>query len=329
VNPRCLDADGAAHALGDYYLGEDNCNRCKCMEFGSSCTKKLCETNALWRSQNVDDPKMLENCTDVDGTKHKLGESYIGPDGCNYCKCMEGGNACTRKLCPPDASSRKAEADKCVDNMGVLHNSTETEQYMHVDGCNKCRCMEGDKPACTKMLCLQFKENKMSKCVSHTGKELRVGEDWMHEDGCTKCICGVLGPICSWQYCRWDPVNPRKNMKKDQAGEEDGDAVVLTAQRGMVTEEGDIPCKDDDDTEHMPGDMWLSGDGCNSCTCPGNGERVCTEVGCRIRLERLISLDPGLEGVEPGSGGHRVKNSSFNLTFTLLTLSVTLFFWSF
>ena len=57
-----------------------------------------------------------------------------------------------RRLCPKDSSSRSAEAFKCVDNMGVLHEKNET--YTHVDGCNTCKCGEHGG-ACTRKFCIK------------------------------------------------------------------------------------------------------------------------------------------------------------------------------
>ena len=95
---------------------------------------------------------VLDQCKDVAGRTHELGDSYIGPDNCNTCICKEGGNACTRRLCPVDATPRNAEADKCVDKDGKLYK--EGESYTHVDGCNKCRCTEHGG-ACTKKFCIK------------------------------------------------------------------------------------------------------------------------------------------------------------------------------
>ena len=95
---------------------------------------------------------VLAQCQDVTGRTHKLGEAYIGPDNCNTCICKEAGNACTRRLCPSDATPRNAEADKCVDKDGILYKVGES--YTHVDGCNTCRCTEHGG-ACTRRFCYQ------------------------------------------------------------------------------------------------------------------------------------------------------------------------------
>merc|ERR1711874_775415 len=84
--------------------------------------------------------ELLDQCKDVAGVKHKVGDNYIGEDGCNKCRCMETGSACTKKFCFKEDKAtiqRSAEANKCVDNLGVLHNVGEV--YTHVDGCNSCR----------------------------------------------------------------------------------------------------------------------------------------------------------------------------------------------
>ena len=57
-----------------------------------------------------------------------------------------------RRFCPKDISSRSAEAFKCVDNMGVLHEENQT--YTHVDGCNTCKCGKHGG-ACTRRFCVK------------------------------------------------------------------------------------------------------------------------------------------------------------------------------
>ena len=141
---------------------------------------------------------MLDQCKDVTGARHALNDSYIGEDGCNKCKCREGGSACTRKYCPKEEREvvvRSAEADKCVDNRGVLHEVGES--YTHVDGCNTCRCTAGGG-ACTRRFCIQERRSSVLECVDREGNT-KTEEDgaWLHRDGCNKCICGPLGAICT------------------------------------------------------------------------------------------------------------------------------------
>ena len=121
--------------------------------------------------------------------RHKVGDNYIGEDGCNKCRCMETGSACTKKFCFQEDKAiiqRSAEANKCVDNHGVLFNVGET--YTHVDGCNTCRCTENGG-ACSRKFCLQ-EPRQISACQDKENV-------WLHEDGCNKCLCGPFGAVCT------------------------------------------------------------------------------------------------------------------------------------
>ena len=111
---------------------------------------------------------VLAQCQDVTGRSHKLGDSYIGPDNCNTCICKEAGNACTRRLCPVEATPRNAEADKCVDKDGILYEVGES--YTHVDGCNTCRCTEHGG-ACTRRFCYQQVRGEKIRILSEIFKD--------------------------------------------------------------------------------------------------------------------------------------------------------------
>merc|ERR1711874_537400 len=169
--------------------------------------------------------QLLEQCRDVAGRTHKLGDSYIGPDNCNTCICKEAGNACTRKICPADATARNAEAGKCVDKDGILHE--EGESYTHVDGCNDCRCTEHGGactkkkcicgplgPVCTEMFCGDngnkndggsiVDESGDQPCSDHNGESRNPGDTWLTEDSCNICSCKGDGslPTCTKMGCR-------------------------------------------------------------------------------------------------------------------------------
>jgi len=249
---------------------------------------------------------VIDACEDVAGVKHKKGDAYIGTDGCNRCKCLESGSACTKRLCPQDetkeALKRSAEANKCVDYLGNLHE--EGDRYTHVDGCNTCKCTK-DGGACTRRLC--FKEVKNFTCVDMEGNPKKIGDEaWVDKDGCNKCVCGPLGAVCTEQFCgehrHWE----------DNENDAHVDEFIHSKSGTMVDESGDQPCKDHEDVERMPGDTWLSGDGCNVCTCKGNGVPACTKMGCRERLARLI-----------GSGANSVSKLSV-LSFMSLFIALLL-----
>jgi len=249
---------------------------------------------------------VIDACEDVAGVKHKKDDSYIGPDGCNRCKCLEGGSACTKRLCPKvenlAALKRSAEANKCVDNLGNLHE--DGERYTHVDGCNSCRCTP-DGGACTRKLC--FKEAKNMSCVDMEGNQKQIGDEaWVDKDGCNKCVCGPLGAVCTEQFCG------EHRVWEDNAHDAHIDEFIHSKSGTFVDESGDQPCKDHENNERMPGDTWLSGDGCNVCTCKGSGVPACTKMGCRERLARLM-----------GSGANSVTTMSA-LSFMSLLIALLL-----
>jgi len=222
-----------------------------------------------------DQEDLLEGCKDVEGNLHKLGDSYIGVDGCNTCQCTQGGiSSCTKKMCT-EMDTRLAEAGQCVDNRGVLHK--EGESYTHVDGCNNCQCTKNGG-ACTKRFCLAS-----ATCEGGTKKS---GDSWIHKDGCNKCQCSIFGTLCTEKACS-GLVKP--NSDTDSMNNVDGDAIVL--------ETGDTPCTDSEGNKRMPGEDWLTPDSCNICQCLGdNAEPSCTKMGCRVRLERLRQSSGGSLG---------------------------------
>jgi len=229
------------------------------------------------RNDNVE---VIPTCKDVDGALHKIGDSYIGPDACNQCKCLEGGSACTKRFCPKDISSRSAEAFKCVDNMGVLHEENQT--YTHVDGCNSCKCGKHGG-ACTRRFCVKKEKRTISSCVDADGNEKALNEAWPDKDGCNNCVCGILGAVCSEMVCGEHRlyVSEEDQVKVHELIHKEGDT--------MVDEAGEKPCYDMKNNTQWPGNSWLSDDSCNICTCLGNGsEPQCTRMGCRVRLERLL-----------------------------------------
>merc|ERR1712227_168913 len=210
--------------------------------------------------------ELLEQCKDIRGTSHKVGDSYIGTDGCNKCKCLETGSACTKRLCPRDedeeARKRSAEANKCVDNLGVLHD--ENDRYTHVDGCNTCVCTKNGG-ACTKRFCLESRQFE------------------------------------------------------DKANNAMIDEFTHTKEGTIVNEDGDRPCQDVDGKDKMPGDSWLSPDGCNICLCRGyGGAPACTKLGCRDRLARLVQeSDP-----QQQSGATTATSLSQTLMVTVMYLVI-------
>ena len=206
---------------------------------------------------------VLSQCKDVRGEAHRLNESYIGPDNCNKCRCIESGNACTRRICPRDATPRNAEADRCVDKAGVLYDVGQT--YTHVDGCNTCRCTEHGG-ACTRRFCIQEQERQVQVCRDPRGTEMKQGDSWIDSDGCNKCLCGALGAVCTEKVCG-------QHHQFDD-GDAHIDEVVYNQQASKTEAVGNQQCRDHRNQPRQPGETWLTEDSCNVCSCKGKRRGV-------------------------------------------------------
>jgi len=228
--------------------------------------------------------ELIDACRDVEGVRHKLNDSYLGPDGCNTCTCLAGGNACTKRYCWPEeeGAARKvnAEANKCVDDKGNLHK--DGESYTHVDGCNTCVCRSFGG-ACTKKFCFKEEVSLRQVCTTGSGEQKELGESWLADDGCNTCRCGVIGPLCTKMYCM-SPVNVKDPQYQPKS-----------AQIEMSDETGDSPCTVEG-VQKMPGDTWITQDSCNICRCTGKGGKIeCTQESCRARFRRLLQKSSGSE----------------------------------
>merc|ERR1711963_989992 len=190
--------------------------------------KELLCLAVLALASTINGQELLEQCKDIRGTSHKVGDSYVGTDGCNKCKCLESGGACTKRFC------------------------LESRQF--------------------------------GECVDGQGNTKHQGDDsWMSKDGCNVCICGPFGAVCTEQFCG------QHRGWEDKGNNAMIDEFTHTKEGTIVNEDGDRPCQDVDGKDRMPGDSWLSPDGCNICLCRGvGGAPACTKMGCRDRLARLV-----------------------------------------
>jgi len=231
----------------------------------------FCSLCSLTRAE---ESGLLDVCKDSFNQKHRINDSYIGPDGCNTCRCSDVGNLCTRRLCETK-TRMTSEAGKCVDNKGNLHKISES--YTHVDGCNTCVCKDFGG-ACTRRFCLKETRDAVRQvCKDADGNGRQEGDEWTHADGCNTCRCGALGPLCTKIGClpsmTHDPAH--------KAGKMDNAPVI-------ADETGDSPCIINGETK-FPGDSWLTEDSCNICECTGmDGKVECTEESCRARFLRLV-----------------------------------------
>jgi len=88
----CLDSEGTRREEGDSW--EEDCNRCRCTNSGSSCTKRLCNFAAPLESVRTEEGFQ---CLDREGTSREIGDSWT--EDCNNCMCTKSGSSCTKKLC--------------------------------------------------------------------------------------------------------------------------------------------------------------------------------------------------------------------------------------
>jgi len=223
--------------------------------------------------------ELLEQCKDVSGQRHKIGDSYIGEDGCNTCHCLEAGSACSKRFCPKNDAETPIGRDtayKCVDDQGNPHRVGD--KYTHVDGCNTCTCLEAGG-ACTRKYCI--KEPKSLGCFDNKGNIMTESNGtYIGPDDCNDCICGVLGPICTEMLC---------TLSKTRIDEESQAEVEEFSSSSKTESLGNKSCMDADNKTRNAGTKWLSQDSCNICWCAGDGNGpVCTKMTCPQRFERLV-----------------------------------------
>lgn len=248
--------------------------------------------------------ELYENCTDVSGQRHKVGDSYIGVDGCNSCKCLVSqgvaASACTKKLCPKNDAETPIGRDtayKCVDVKGNPHSPGEN--YTHVDGCNTCTCLEAGG-ACTRKYCLG--KDKDLGCRDLKGNIMTgLNKTYIGRDECNQCICGVLGEICTEMLCE------NITHHTDHENEAEVDEIAKNP-RGNI---GNKNCIDAKNITKNAGEKWLTEDSCNICWCTGDGVGpVCTKMSCSERYATFARL--------VGNG------ASINVVSIISVLAVTL-----
>jgi len=124
------------------------------------------------------------------------GSRWLG-DGCNWCNCINGRGACTKRMCRPGHSIVKAGEPMC----------TEGSWWKAADGCNTCSCM-GGQAACTLKLCLPARPARSaSPLVSGLARPARSARQTCEEgavftERCNTCTCGADGlKACTKKAC--------------------------------------------------------------------------------------------------------------------------------
>ncbi|XP_022835088.1 cysteine-rich motor neuron 1 protein-like [Spodoptera litura] len=177
-NPECDD-----HPEGDWFLDEDECNYCTCINNNKVCTKMGC-----FKAEEIDEDKAFVRTTRsecVDGT------SYMDDKGCNRCYCIDNTEYCTLHDCGSHGEKmRKIKSDfQCV-------NGTS---FMDDEGCNRCFCIN-NRAFCTLKTCLKISD-KGKALLRATRSECVEGTSYMDDEGCNRCHCVDNTEYCTLHDC--------------------------------------------------------------------------------------------------------------------------------
>jgi hypothetical protein len=142
--------------------------------------------------KTVDDSATADSC-EIDGEFYEYGESFPCGDGCNTCRCAEGGIQSTLIACV-DAGAPDDVVDGCVQD-GAFHEVGEI--FACSDDCNTCRCDEDGVIVMTEMDC---GAEPATEC-EYDGTTYLVGEDWTCRDGCNVCSCTEFGVTQTLEDC--------------------------------------------------------------------------------------------------------------------------------
>jgi len=137
------------------------------------------EKNPTTTTEEAEDDG-IEGCTDDKGKRHKLNEFYVSQDGCNKCRCMQGGGACTRRLCGRNIVNTQNRFEEMFDD----DNNDEREINP------TCNC-----PKTRMMVCGMNGQTYMNSCLAQCDQTLV-----MHIGQCNTGLGGLRtdGPWSRW-----------------------------------------------------------------------------------------------------------------------------------
>lgn len=121
------------------------------------------------------------------GKTAQLGESFIGPDGCNTCKCAAEGAFCTEMACVADGGS----GDGCA--YGTQFYAVGAS-FKCDDGCNTCTCTKGGSVIQTEMACV----NNCSAPGACKGPAPGMPSILCSDGSTAGPTCTDVGGTCGW-----------------------------------------------------------------------------------------------------------------------------------
>ncbi|XP_028649615.1 uncharacterized protein LOC114645883 isoform X1 [Erpetoichthys calabaricus] len=229
------------------------------------------------------------------GVLHPEGSNWLESQ-CKDCSCLEGNVFCSQVSCSVSCSHPVLDEDHCCplcsrcSYHGLIIENEETFSPEE-DNCTLCLCLAGNvtclSPECPLVTCAQPIQSDCCpvcpvECI-YEGAIYQEGAEFPKPgDDCSVCVCQNGEVVCSFAPC---PVLdcPR------------GDWVLETGQccfscRQTAVQKG---CSvDDNGTEFPVGQIWSTGDPCETCVCQLGGIIVCQRTECQEICPHPIKI-PG------------------------------------
>ena len=267
---------------------KDQCNWCSCVNGNAACTEMGCLGSAVVVPAPI-------SRSDAPAAESSEPVCEVGPErgrwreDCNWCRCVKGEGACTKRRCPPALRDSLSETPECE---GTIRWKRD---------CNWCSCLNGNA-ACTEMGCLgsavvvpaliarsAAPAAEPSEPVCEVGSE---GGRWRQD--CNWCRCIGSEGACTKRGC---PPALRETLSETPECEGtirwkrdcnwcscvNGKAVCTLAacfDRAdfPALNQGAAPSSPEDECEAESQESRWRKD-CNWCRCMG-GNGVCTKRGC-------------------------------------------------
>ncbi|XP_052827938.1 kielin/chordin-like protein [Octopus bimaculoides] len=313
--------NGDVHVFGDVFIAVDKCNKCSCKSKGKvECTKKKCppSTTPETTSKKDDTSSKCYYHAEI----HLFGDIFLAVDKCNKCSCKSKGKVeCTKKKCPPSTTPETTTSSKCYYN-GKMYILGQI--FVAVDKCNQCSCKFKGKVECTERKCSSttavgatLKNDTSSKC-KYNGQVYIAGQVFVAVDKCNQCSCKPKGEVdCTKKTCP-SSVTPEPTIQVTGFSVKcyyNGQIYIFgqiflavdkcnncSCQSNRKVECSEKKCppsttpettKQNNETSktcsyngqvYMFGQIFMSSDKCNKCSCKSKEKVECSEKKCSLPI---------------------------------------------